>query len=101
MKRFMLTLIGASFAALMAVPTANAQAVCGKRNDFVTRLENGYQEFNSAMGMSSNGALVELYTSEEGTWTLMLTQPNGVSCLIAAGEHWESFGNPKSAAQVF
>jgi hypothetical protein len=53
------------------------------------------------MGMSTNGGLVELYTSENGTWTLMLSQPDGVSCLIAAGENWESLKLPKSASQVF
>ena len=101
MKRFMFTLIGASFMALLATPATSAESVCGNRDDIVARLESGYQEFNSAMGMSTNGGLVELYTSENGTWTLMLTQPNGVSCLIAAGQNWESFNSPKSAAQVF
>lgn len=101
MKRFMIALIGASFTALLAAPGSSAENVCGKRDDIVTRLENGYQEFNSAMGMSTNGGLVELYTSDNGTWTLMLTQPDGVSCLIAAGENWESFNSPKSASQAF
>ena len=101
MKRFIFALIGASFAALLATPASSAESVCGNRDDIVSRLENGYQEFNSAMGMSTNGGLVELYTSDKGTWTLMLTQPDGISCLIAAGQNWESFNNPKSASQVF
>ena len=101
MKRFMIALIGVSFTALLAAPAYSAENICGKRDDIVSRLESGYQEFNSAMGMSTNGGLVELYTSENGTWTLMLSQPNGVSCLIAAGENWESFKLPKSASQVF
>jgi hypothetical protein len=101
MKRFMFALIGASFTALLAAPASSAENVCGKRDDIVSRLENGYQEFNSAMGMSTNGGLVELYTSDNGTWTLMLTQPDGVSCLIAAGENWESFNAAKSASQVY
>jgi len=101
MKRFMFALIGVSFAALLASPASSEENVCGKRDDIVSRLENGYQEFNSAMGMSTNGGLVELYTSDNGTWTLMLTQPDGVSCLIAAGQNWESFNSPKSASQVF
>jgi hypothetical protein len=101
MKRIMIALIGVSFIALLATPAFSAENVCGKRDDIVARLESGYQEFNSAMGMSTNGGLVELYTSDKGTWTLMLSQPNGVSCLIAAGENWESFNTPKSASQVY
>lgn len=101
MKRFFFALIGASITALMAAPAYSEENVCGKRDDIVTRLENGYQEFNSAMGMSTNGGLVELYTSDKGTWTLMLTQPDGVSCLIAAGQNWESFEGMKPASQAF
>jgi hypothetical protein len=101
MKRFMFSLIGASFVALMATPASSAENVCGKRDDIVSRLENGYQEFNSALGMSTNGGLVELYTSDKGTWTLMLTQPDGVSCLIAAGENWETINSAKSASQFY
>lgn len=101
MKRFFIALIGASVTALLATPASATENVCGKRDDIVSRLENGYQEFNSAMGMSTNGGLVELFTSENGTWTLMLTQPDGVSCLIAAGQNWESFEGMKPASQVF
>lgn len=101
MKRFFFALIGASIVALLSAPAYSEENVCGKRDDIVSRLESGYQEFNSAMGMSTNGGLVELYTSEKGTWTLMLTQPDGVSCLIAAGQNWESFGGMKPASQAF
>ncbi len=100
MKHFILGLTGAVMAIMVATP-ASAQAVCGDRNEIVARLESGYQEKSSAMGVSTNGGLVELYTSEKGTWTLMLTQPNGTSCLIAAGNNWESLSDPKSASQVF
>jgi len=53
------------------------------------------------MGVSTNGSLVELYTSENGTWTLMLTRPDGVSCLIAAGQNWEAFDAVTPASQTF
>ncbi|MDH5410826.1 MAG: hypothetical protein OEY16_05510 [Alphaproteobacteria bacterium] len=101
MKRFILALIGISSIALMASPASSEENVCGKRNDIISRLENGYQEFNSAMGVSTNGSLVELYTSENGTWTLMLTRPDGVSCLIAAGQNWEAFDAVTPASQTF
>jgi hypothetical protein len=39
--------------------------------------------------MLGNGNIVELFTSEKGSWTLLLTLPTGVSCLIAAGDNWE------------
>lgn len=101
MNRFILALASAAIMAILATPASSEENVCGKRDDIVSRLEQGYQEFNSAMGMSTNGSLVELFTSDNGTWTLMLTQPDGVSCLIAAGQNWESFDGMKPASQVF
>ena len=42
------------------------------------------------MGLSNNGGVVEILTSPEGdTWTIIITMPNGLSFLIAAGENWE------------
>ena len=41
------------------------------------------------MGLASNGSIVELTKSDKGTWTILLTNPRGVTCLIAAGEYWE------------
>lgn len=67
---------------------AHAQAVCDLRGIIVDRLESQYQETAKALGLAGNGGVVELYTSESGSWTLLLTQTSGVACLIAAGESW-------------
>ena len=43
-----------------------------------------------ALGLASNGGIVEVLTSDEGgTLTIIITMPNGVSCMVAAGEYWE------------
>ncbi len=88
MRTIIWTLLGLM---LLTTPAIAQENVCGKREDIVKRLERAYQESNTGMGMASNGRLVELFTSETGTWTLMFTSPNGVSCLIAAGTNWETF----------
>ncbi len=99
MKRSITILGGLAIASLLVAPAGAQQAVCGDRNEIVSRLESGYQESNTGIGLSATGGLIELYTSEKGTWTLMLTQPNGVSCLIAAGDNWENVDRPKTASQ--
>jgi len=99
MKRSIIIFLGAAIAPFIAAPASAQQAVCGDRNEIISRLESGYQETTSGLGLSANGGVVELYTSEKGTWTLMLTQPNGVSCLIAAGDNWEHVESPKTASQ--
>lgn len=75
-----------------------AQA-CDKRAEIITHLENKYKEAPTAIGLANNGALVELLTADDGkTWTLLITDRKGMSCLIAAGQSWETvirrLGNP-------
>ena len=99
MKRSIMLLGVLAITSVMLSPASAQQAVCGDRNEIVARLESGYQESTTGVGLSATGGLIELYTSEKGTWTLMLTQPNGVSCLIAAGDNWEQVDRPKAASQ--
>lgn len=61
----------------------------------IARLHTGYHESISALGLSATGGVMELYTSEDGTWTLILTQPNGMSCLVAVGEGWQDIPSVK------
>lgn len=65
------------------------QMVCGERVEIVNALEAGHQEKRTAGGLSGNGGLVELFTGNSGTWTLLLTLPGGPTCLLGAGEAWE------------
>lgn len=80
-------------AVLFPLPV-HAQPLCGDRDDIVSRLDNGYQEHVTALGISGTGGVVELFTSEKGSWTLLMTHPGGVSCLIAAGDSWETLPVP-------
>ena len=89
---FAAALIGAAF--LVNTTPANAQSICNKRIEMVTKLETEYQEFVTAIGMAGNGSIVELFVSDTGSWTLLLSQPNGISCLMAAGENWETIPIP-------
>lgn len=83
---------------LLSFP-AQAQSVCGDRDKIISSLETLYQEKPSAIGMSGGGGVVELFVSEKGSWTLLLTQPTGVSCLVAAGEHWEQLPDTPNASR--
>lgn len=55
------------------------------------QLEIRYAEVPVAMGLQSNGIMVEIFASRrENTWSIVITEPNGASCLISAGENWEN-----------
>lgn len=77
---------------------AQAQAVCGDRAEIVDRLAETYQEKATAAGLSGNGGIVELYLSADDSWTLLITYPTGIACLIAGGEHWQAVVPPAGGA---
>ena len=65
-----------------------APAICTARDGLLTQLEETYGEVPVAIGVA-DGALIELLTAEDGmTWTIILTSPQGMSCLSASGEGW-------------
>ena len=79
-------------AAALALPmAASAQGQnCGARTAVVDRLADKYGESRQSIGMAPKGRVVEVFASQEtGTWTILVTMPNGVSCLMAAGKAWE------------
>jgi len=42
------------------------------------------------VGLAANNGVVETYAStESGTWTIVITMPNGMTCLVAAGEAFQ------------
>jgi hypothetical protein len=86
-----LLLLTASAFAMLASSPAMAQMVCGERVTIVKALEAGHQEQKTATGLSGNGGLVELFTGDAGSWTLLLTLPGGPTCLLGAGEAWEGW----------
>ena len=60
---------------------------CTERDAALKTLKDKYQEVPVAVGVASDGNLVEVLSNEDGkTWTIMLTKPGGESCFVAAGE---------------
>jgi hypothetical protein len=74
---------------------AEAAPACSARAAVIAELRDQFKEEPTGLGMTGNGQVVELLTSEAGSWTLLLTFPNGQSCLIASGHGWESRAKPK------
>jgi len=71
-------------------------SVCGDRTEIINTLRNSYAEQPRAMGLAGNGAMVELFISKAGSWTILVTRPTGVACMAAAGQHWEELVAEKS-----
>ncbi|OOY11744.1 hypothetical protein BMG00_11695 [Thioclava marina] len=65
-------------------------ASCGQRADLVSQLQTRYLETRRAIALAENNAVLEIFASESGSWTILVTRANGQSCLIASGEAFEA-----------
>ena len=85
------TIVAAVLAAFLLVGApAYGQAFCGPRDSVLTRLYLNYQEQPVAIGLSATGSIIEILVSDEGTWTVIRTSPNGITCVVTSGAHWRS-----------
>ena len=75
-------------------PTQALPQQCDDRDAVLELLAEKYREAPVAFGVTNSGGLVELLTSapdsEGDTWTIVITTPMGLSCLVAAGEGWRA-----------
>lgn len=77
------------FALALPAP-AEAQTACGKWADIIRQLGEKYGETRRSLGLAQGKGVIELYASEEtGSWTILITSPQGTTCLIAAGENYQ------------
>jgi hypothetical protein len=87
----------AALAALYASP-ASAQTACGPREQLVKLLADQYKEDPIGIGLAQPGQVLEVFASSNGSWTMVMTMPDGKACMIAAGDNWEMVtkikGNP-------
>lgn len=88
-------LISASFVFGMAVAAPPAMAAqhqgqnCGARDVITAKLSKSFGEQHRASGLEDNTRLIEFWTSDEtGSWTVLITDANGTSCIAASGKAW-------------
>ena len=89
MTRWAPILLGAVIA-LYGAP-ADAQRTCARHDDQTAQLAEKYGETRIGFGVSGPTAIIEVWANvETGTWSILVVYPNGVSCLKAAGDGWET-----------
>jgi hypothetical protein len=80
------------FAALstLAVATpALAQEACAPRDQIVQKLIGDFKEHQQAVGYVNDDAVLEVFVSGNGSWTIIATGTDGNSCVLSAGEDWD------------
>lgn len=62
---------------------------CDTRKTIVDLLNKKYGETQQSMGLAK-GNVVEMFASTKtGSWTITITLPDGMMCLLASGKHFE------------
>ena len=93
----------AAFALALLLPSiAMAQGQnCSDRDRVIERLASKYGESRQSIGMAPKGRVIEVYASTEtGTWTITVTMPNGVTCLVASGQAYENLDETVEPAGI-
>ena len=85
-----MTVAATFWAAFLFVAAAEAASMCMTRDGMLKALGEKYAEAPVAMGLAANGTVLEVLASADGSWTIIFTRPNGVTCVLADGQSWES-----------
>jgi hypothetical protein len=79
-------------AGLILLPAPlRATPQCAPHDTVATSLATGFGEARHSMGLAQDNTVMELYAAPDtGTWTLTVTMPGGMTCLVAAGKNFET-----------
>lgn len=85
---------GVLVSALVAIcgPAAAAQVPgnCGPHTEVIKALADKFGESQSATALTNSGGLIEVLTANDGsTWSIVVSRPDGLSCIVAVGQHWQ------------
>ncbi len=83
----------ATLIAVAIIPqTASAQqSICNSHDTLLGAFAKRYGEAPTGRGLVGLGEsklMVELWTSPEGSWTMVVVTPTGMTCVKASGEGW-------------
>lgn len=86
-------LLGAGLSISLALAALPASAGnCAQRDRVVERLKSKYSESFAGGGLQASrtrSSVVEVWASKEtGTFTVILTTPEGMACIVATGTDW-------------
>ncbi len=91
-RNFMILSLGFG-AMILATNHAFAQGAqnCGARQPIIERLADRFGESRQSIGIGTKNRVVETFANPDtGSWTITVTMPNGMTCLIASGHAYET-----------
>lgn len=76
---------------LLTAQSLAAQGNCAARETVVERLQGKYSERLKGGGLQNSDTLLEVWASEtSGSFTVLITHANGISCVVSSGHNWNT-----------
>lgn len=100
-----------ALATLFPVAATAYERPCGPRDVVIRHLAERFGEARVAIALGSSspimedlealGAVVEILANpDSGTWTIIVTSPNNLTCLVAEGQRFQLVDDPLPPAGV-
>lgn len=67
---------------------------CAPHEKVIETLKNRYVEKQAGFGVIREHFIIEVFVSDEGSWTIVRTDKTGTTCIMATGHSWQQ--NPLS-----
>ena len=80
---------------LLALAGAPAVAqTCVPHSHAVQYLAENYSESRQVIAITNGGDIFEVFASESGTWSILISSPNGCTELVLAGDAYDYQNEP-------
>lgn len=94
-RTFFLMSFGIGAMILAAQQTQAQTRNCADHGQVVERLAQSYGETRQSIGLGADNSVVEVFASmDTGSWTITVTRPGGLTCLVAAGQAYQYLNEP-------
>jgi len=83
-------MIAAAVAISAGATQAKADQHCAPRADIIKALGDKYHESVAGRGLINPNVVLEIFVSDQGSWTVLASDIKGQSCVMSVGEGWDS-----------
>ncbi|MDX8525103.1 hypothetical protein RFM68_11335 [Mesorhizobium sp. MSK_1335] len=90
MTRFLMATMLVAAAMTGGAAPANAAAQCAARADIIKALGDKFHESEAGRGLINPNVVLEIFVSDQGSWTVLASDTKGQSCVLSVGEGWDS-----------
>ncbi len=96
-SKFLAATMGLGLLVLAAGQVKAQTQNCAPRNVVLEKLAEEFSETRRAIGLGAENVVVEIFAATSGSWSIIVTFPNGATCLVASGEAFEMIAEPLPA----